>query len=174
MDFDFLTRSALHGTCVIRLWRMATSTFVGSEIREPGKNLPRSLIIGVIGVVVLYVAVNYVCIRVLGQEPSPLRLLRFRCNEASFGRLGRPSDSLRVCSFDFRISESGHAHRARVYFAMRGMVVFSQRCWGPSNRRCTRNCHCAAGVLAIIIAASCRYESDSQLCCIHRLHFLWG
>jgi APA family basic amino acid/polyamine antiporter len=43
-----------------------TSTFLAGEIREPQKNLPRGLILGVTGVVVLYVAVTYVCIRVLG------------------------------------------------------------------------------------------------------------
>ena len=43
-----------------------TATFVAGEIREPEKNLPRSLIIGVTGVVILYVAVNYVCLVVLG------------------------------------------------------------------------------------------------------------
>lgn len=43
-----------------------TSTFVAAEIREPQKNLPRGLIIGVTGVVILYVAVTFVCLRVLG------------------------------------------------------------------------------------------------------------
>src|SRR6266496_4981135 len=43
-----------------------TSTFVAGEIKEPQKNLPRGLIIGVTGVVLLYLAVNLVCIRALG------------------------------------------------------------------------------------------------------------
>ncbi|HKB68896.1 MAG TPA: amino acid permease [Pyrinomonadaceae bacterium] len=43
-----------------------TSSFVAGEIREPRKNLPRALIIGVTGVIVLYLAVNFVCVYVLG------------------------------------------------------------------------------------------------------------
>ena len=43
-----------------------TASFVSGEIREPRKNLPRALIIGVSGVVLLYLAVNFVCVRVLG------------------------------------------------------------------------------------------------------------
>src|SRR6185295_19006793 len=43
-----------------------TSSFVSGEIREPRKNLPRALLIGVTGVVVLYLAVNFVCVMVLG------------------------------------------------------------------------------------------------------------
>jgi APA family basic amino acid/polyamine antiporter len=43
-----------------------TATFVAGEIKEPRRNLPRGLIIGVIGVVLLYLAANVVCITVLG------------------------------------------------------------------------------------------------------------
>ena len=43
-----------------------TATFVAGEIKEPRKNLPRGLILGVIGVVVIYVAANFVYLRVLG------------------------------------------------------------------------------------------------------------
>jgi len=43
-----------------------TATFVAGEIKEPRKNLPRGLILGVIGVIVLYVAANVVYLRVLG------------------------------------------------------------------------------------------------------------
>ena len=43
-----------------------TATFVAAEIKEPRKNLPRGLILGVIGVVVLYLAANFVYLTVLG------------------------------------------------------------------------------------------------------------
>ena len=43
-----------------------TSTFVAGEIREPQRNLPRALIIGVAGVVLLYLGVNFVCLKALG------------------------------------------------------------------------------------------------------------
>lgn len=45
-----------------------TATFVASEIKEPRRNLPRGLILGVAGVVVLYLAANVVYITVLGTD----------------------------------------------------------------------------------------------------------
>jgi APA family basic amino acid/polyamine antiporter len=43
-----------------------TANFVAAEVREPKKNLPRALVLGMGGVIVLYVAVNMICVRVLG------------------------------------------------------------------------------------------------------------
>ena len=43
-----------------------TASFVSGEIREPRKNLPRALLMGVAGVVILYLAVNFVYVAVLG------------------------------------------------------------------------------------------------------------
>jgi APA family basic amino acid/polyamine antiporter len=43
-----------------------TATFVAGEMRDPRRDLSRGLIAGVAGVVALYLAVNFVCLRVLG------------------------------------------------------------------------------------------------------------
>ena len=43
-----------------------TATFVAGEMRDPRRDLSRGLVAGVIGVVALYLAVNVVCLRVLG------------------------------------------------------------------------------------------------------------
>ena len=43
-----------------------TASFVAGELRSPQRDLPRGLLIGVIGVVALYLLVNYVCVRALG------------------------------------------------------------------------------------------------------------
>jgi APA family basic amino acid/polyamine antiporter len=45
-----------------------TSTFVAAEMRDPRRDLSRGLVLGVIGVVLLYLAVNVVCLKVLGPE----------------------------------------------------------------------------------------------------------
>ena len=45
-----------------------TASFVAGEMRDPRRDLSRGLIMGVIGVVTLYLAVNFVCVRVLGPE----------------------------------------------------------------------------------------------------------
>ena len=43
-----------------------TSTYVAGEVREPRRNLPRALMLGVAGVIACYVLVSYVDARVLG------------------------------------------------------------------------------------------------------------
>jgi APA family basic amino acid/polyamine antiporter len=43
-----------------------TSSFVAGELKSPRRDLPRGLLVGVSGVVLLYLLVNYVCIRALG------------------------------------------------------------------------------------------------------------
>jgi APA family basic amino acid/polyamine antiporter len=43
-----------------------TATFVAAEIRDPRRDLSRGLLLGVSSVVVLYLAVNLACLRVLG------------------------------------------------------------------------------------------------------------
>ena len=45
-----------------------TASFVAGEMRDPRRDLSRGLVIGVIGVVALYLAVNFVCLRVLGPD----------------------------------------------------------------------------------------------------------
>jgi APA family basic amino acid/polyamine antiporter len=47
-----------------------TSNYIASEIREPRKNLPRALLLGVVGVIALYVAANFVYVEAL--SPSGL------------------------------------------------------------------------------------------------------
>ena len=42
-----------------------TSNYVAAEIREPRKNLPKALLLGVIGVIVLYVAANFIYVQAL-------------------------------------------------------------------------------------------------------------
>ena len=53
-----------------------TSSFVAGEMRDPRRDLARGLLLGVIGVVVLYTAVALTCVLVLGpdgprREPGP-------------------------------------------------------------------------------------------------------
>jgi APA family basic amino acid/polyamine antiporter len=42
-----------------------TANFITSEIREPRKNLPRALLFGVLGVLALYVSVNFIYVQLL-------------------------------------------------------------------------------------------------------------
>src|SRR5437667_5754228 len=48
-----------------------TASFVSGEMRNPRRDLPRGLLIGVIGVILCYVFVSYSCVRVLGVANLP-------------------------------------------------------------------------------------------------------
>ena len=45
-----------------------TANFIAGEMREPRRDLPRALLLGVAGVATLYTLVNIVCMRVLGAQ----------------------------------------------------------------------------------------------------------
>jgi APA family basic amino acid/polyamine antiporter len=45
-----------------------TASFVSGEMRNPRRDLPRGLLTGVVGVIVLYLAVTFVCLRTLGVD----------------------------------------------------------------------------------------------------------
>jgi len=65
-SFDLLT---IFGAALIPVifayggWQ--TSNYIASEIRDPRKNLPRALLLGVVGVIALYVSVNFVYVQAL-------------------------------------------------------------------------------------------------------------
>lgn len=96
-----------------------TASFVAGEIRESRKNLPRALIIGVTGVVVLYLAVNFVCLRVLGVSglagtTTPASdVMRF-----ALGQTGARAIAAGIAISTLGFLSQGMLTAPRVYFAM--------------------------------------------------------
>ena len=45
-----------------------TANFIAGEVKQPERNLPRALLIGVAGVIGLYTTVNWACLRALGAQ----------------------------------------------------------------------------------------------------------
>lgn len=96
-----------------------TASFVAEEMHEPRKNLPRALIFGVLGVVTLYLAVNAVCVAVLGPEglaatTTPASAVMERALGASGARFLAVGIALSTLGF---LSQS-ILTAPRVYFAM--------------------------------------------------------
>lgn len=96
-----------------------TANFIAGEIKDPRKNLPRGLLIGVSGVIVLYVSVSYICLRVLGaaglaQTETPASAVM----KAAMGLTG-----VKLIAIGIAISTLGFLSQSiltapRVYFAM--------------------------------------------------------
>jgi len=137
-----------------------TATFVAGEIQEPKKNLPRGLLIGVSGVVFLYLAVNFVCLSVLGTAG----LAGTTTPASDVMRLALGDAGARAIAAGIAISTLGFLSQGmltapRVYFAMAedGLFFRSVGRLHP-NTRVPVMAIALQGVLAIVIALSGRYE----------------
>jgi basic amino acid/polyamine antiporter, APA family len=137
-----------------------TSSFVAGEMREPRKNLPRGLIAGVSGVVVLYLAVNFVCLRVLGssglaETTTPASdIMRIALGDAG-GRAIAAGIAISTLGF----LSQGMLTAPRVYFAMSEDGLFFKAVGRLHPRtRVPILAIALQGVLAIVIALSGRYE----------------
>jgi len=96
-----------------------TSNFIASEIREPRKNLPRALLLGVLGIILLYVSVNFIYVQALG--PGGLAATTTPASEVMRLALGERGASLIAAAI--AISTIGFLSQSlltypRVYFAM--------------------------------------------------------
>jgi APA family basic amino acid/polyamine antiporter len=137
-----------------------TACFIAGEVREPRKNLPRGLIIGVIGVVVLYLAVNSVCVRVLGT--SGLAATTTPASDVMRAALGETG--ARLIAAGIAISTLGFLSQGmltapRVYYAMADDgSFFKSVAWLHPRTRVPVVAIALQGVWAIVIALSGRYE----------------
>jgi basic amino acid/polyamine antiporter, APA family len=104
-----------------------TASFVSGEMRNPTRDLPRGLLLGVVGVIVLYLAVNVVCIWALG----PAALASSQTPASDVMRLAIGETGARLIAAGIAISTVGFLSQGmltapRVYFAMaRDGVFFS-------------------------------------------------
>ncbi len=137
-----------------------TASFVSGEIREPRKNLPRALIIGVVGVVILYLGVNLVCVRVLGvsglaNTTTPASdVMRF-----ALGPTGARAIAAGIAISTLGFLSQGMLTAPRVYFAMAedGLFFKSVGRLHPKTQ-VPIMAIVIQGLLAIVIALSGRYE----------------
>lgn len=102
-----------------------TSNFIAAEVRDPRRNMPRALLLGVLGVIVLYVSVNYIYVRALG--PAGLAAVKTPASEVMRHAMGATGSA--IIAVAIAISTLGFLSNAmltypRVYFAMAEDKVF--------------------------------------------------
>ena len=127
-------------------WQAAN--FIAAEVREPRRNLPRALVAGVIGVVVLYLGANWVYLRGLG--PAGLAATGTPASTLVRGILG-PRGATFI-ALGIALSTLGFLSHSlltmpRVYFAMAADGVFF-----ASVARVSERTH--APVVAIVLQAA--------------------
>jgi len=137
-----------------------TANFIAAEVKEPAKNMPRALVMGVAGVIVLYVGVNFVCVRALG----PQGLAATSVPASSVMRIAMGNAGARLIALGIAVSTLGFLSQSiltapRVYFAMARDKLFFR-----SVARVTEHTHVPVvaivlqSVCTLIVALSGRYE----------------
>jgi APA family basic amino acid/polyamine antiporter len=138
-------------------WQMAA--FLSGEVRKPETTVPRGLIIGVAGVIALYLGVNIVCERALGSAlastPAPASaLMRIA--------LGPPGAAM--IGVGIAISALGYISQAtltspRVYYAMASDGLFFKRlAWLHPGTRVPILAILLQAVCSMVIALTGRYN----------------
>jgi APA family basic amino acid/polyamine antiporter len=136
-----------------------TATFVAGEMRDARRDLSRGLIAGVAGVVVLYLSVNFVCLRVLG--PGGLDRTGTPASEVmriAMGEHGAQWIAVGIAISTLGFLSQGMLTAPRVYYAMARDGVFFERVGRVSP---TTGAPVTAivlqGILASVIACSGKY-----------------
>lgn len=137
-----------------------TSCFVAGEMRTPRRDLPRGLLIGVLGVITLYLAAGFVYVRALGAAG----LASTTTPASSVMRLALGEPGARLIAAGIAISGLGFLSQGiltapRVYFAMaEDGLFFRALAWVHPRTRVPIVAIVLQSVWTIVIALSGRYE----------------
>jgi len=136
-----------------------TSCFVSGEVREPQKNLPRGLLLGVLGVIAVYLSVSFVCVHALG----PVGLYQTRTPASSVMQLALGENGARIIAAGIAVSTIGFLSQSmlttpRVYFAMAEDGLFFASLAKLNRARVPAFAIALQGAVAILITFSGRYE----------------
>jgi APA family basic amino acid/polyamine antiporter len=104
-------------------------TFTGSEVRDPGRNLPRALLIGCGIVVALYLLANvaYIVTLPLGTIQKPMNSVATATMQAVFNRPGTILMAVAIMISTFGCNNGLILAGARVYYAMARDNLFFKR-----------------------------------------------
>jgi len=135
-------------------------TFSAGEVREPGRNLPRGLLVGSLAVMGLYLIINVVYLRALPvSEIGQSTRIAEAAASALFGPSGSRIISLSVLLATFGCLASNVLCCARIYLPMAedGLFFRSLAYVHPRTHTPTRSL-VAQGVWSVVLALSGTYE----------------
>jgi APA family basic amino acid/polyamine antiporter len=137
-----------------------TASFMAGEMRDPKRDLSRAMLIGVFGVIIIYLAVNVVCLRVLGAAGlAATTAPAFTVMKHAVGARGALFMSITIGVSTLGFLSQGMLTAPRVYFAMaQDRLFFRWIAWVPKATRAPAAAILLQGVLASIIAFSGEYE----------------
>jgi APA family basic amino acid/polyamine antiporter len=150
-----------------------TASFVAGEMRDPRRDLARGLLIGVAGVIALYVGVSFVALRALGAEG----LAETTTPASAVMRLALGERGAQLIAVGIAISTLGFLSQGmltapRVYYAMaEDRLFFRAVTWLHPRTHVPVVAIVLQGLCAIIIARSGRY--DQILNYVVSVDFIW-
>lgn len=137
-----------------------TANFVAAEMREPRRDLPRALLLGVAGVITLYLLVNFVCVRVLGPETlahtaTPATAIM----RVAFGKPGATFIAAAIAISTLGFLAQSILTAPRVYYAMANDgLFFPLVAWISPRTHVPIVAILLQSVWTIVIAFTGRYE----------------
>jgi APA family basic amino acid/polyamine antiporter len=137
-----------------------TASFMSAELKEPARTLPRGMVVGVLSVVALYLAVNAVCLRVLGvhglaSTTTPASAIA----QIAFGPIGARVMAIVVALSTLGFLSNQILTSPRVYFQMaQDKTFFKQLAWVDPRTHVPVVAIVLQGAVAAIIAISGRYD----------------
>ncbi len=151
-----------------------TANFIATEIKDPQRNLSRALVMGVTGVIVLYLGVNFVCVRALGAEG----LAASTVPASAVMHMALGNTGARLIALGIAVSTLGFLSQSiltapRVYFAMASDGLFFK-----AVARVNKKSHVPVlaivmqSVLTLVIALVRQLREDPELCRLNGFHFL--
>jgi APA family basic amino acid/polyamine antiporter len=137
-----------------------TSGFAAGELRRPVRDMPRALLLGVGGVVLLYLAVNWVYLRGLG--PGGLAATQTPASELmrrALGERGARLMAVAIAVSTLGFLSQGMLTAPRVYYAMAKDGMFFRAVGRLSPRtRAPAVAIALQGAVALVVALSGTYE----------------
>ncbi len=137
-----------------------TANFVAAEVKDPRKDLPRGLLLGVIGVVILYSTVNWVCVRSLGSQTlAATHTPATAVMRLAFGQKGAMFIATAIAISTLGFLSQSILTAPRVYFAMADDGLFFRAvAWLAPRTRVPVVAIVLQSVWTIVIALTGRYE----------------
>ncbi|HET6843678.1 MAG TPA: amino acid permease [Candidatus Angelobacter sp.] len=137
-----------------------TACFVAGEMKNPKRDLPRALVLGVAGVATLYTAVNYICLRALGVA----QLAQTQTPASAVMRIAMGSKGATLIGLGIAVSTLGFLSQSvltapRVYFAMaEDGIFFRQLAWVHPRTRVPVVAIVLQSLWTFVILLSGRYD----------------
>jgi APA family basic amino acid/polyamine antiporter len=123
--FDLLRFGAAMTPVMFAYGGWQTASFISGELKRPRRDLAIGLLVGVIGVIAVYVGVNIICVRVLGADG----LAQTTAPATAVMRLALGERGARLIAAGIAVSTLGFLSQSmltapRVYYAMAADGVF--------------------------------------------------